>query len=94
MEWVSLLIISRGNSKIVHLLQGLSLPLLALFLLSNRKDKLKFSDGDWVMGQPKPHFATLASGDLAGKMMYKFAKLNDKHTYENDGKLLSSTEIH
>ena len=26
MEWVPLLIISRGNSRIVHLLQGLSLP--------------------------------------------------------------------
>jgi hypothetical protein len=94
MEWVPLLIISRGNSRLAHLLQGLSLPLLALLLLSNRKDKLKFSDGDWVTGQPKPHFATFASGDLAGKMTYKFAKLNDKHTYENDGKLLSSTEIH
>jgi len=43
MEWVPLLIISRGNSRIVHLLQGLSLPLLALLLFSNRKDKLKFS---------------------------------------------------
>jgi hypothetical protein len=54
MEWVPLLIISRGNSRLAHLLQGLSLPLLALLLLSNRKDKLKFSDGDWVTDQPKP----------------------------------------
>jgi hypothetical protein len=40
MEWVPLLIISCGNSRIVHLLKALSLPLLALLLLSNRKDKL------------------------------------------------------
>jgi hypothetical protein len=54
------------------------LPLLALLLLSNRKGKLKFSDGDRVMGQPKPHFATFASALLAGKITYIFAKLNDK----------------
>ena len=65
MEWVQLLIISRGNSKLFHLLQGLSLPLLALLLLSKRKDKLKFSDSDWVTGQPKLPFATLASALLA-----------------------------
>jgi hypothetical protein len=61
MEWVPLLIISCGNSRIVHLLQGLSLPLLALLLFSNRKDKLNFSDGDWVTG-----FATFASASPAG----------------------------
>ena len=66
MEWVPLLIISRGNSRLAHLLQGLSLPLLALLLLSNRKDKLKFSDGGWVTVQPKPLFATFASALLAG----------------------------
>ena len=66
MEWVQLLIISRGNSKLFHLLQGLSLPLLALLLLSNRKEKLNFSDGDWVTGQPKRLCATCASALLAG----------------------------
>ena len=66
MEWVPLLIISRENSRIVHLLQGLSLPLLVLLLLSNGKDKLKFTDSDWVTGQPKPLFATFASVMLAG----------------------------
>ena len=56
MEWVPLLIVLlvMENSRIVNLLQGLSLPLLALLLLSNRTDKLKFSDGDWVTCQPKP----------------------------------------
>ena len=92
MEWVPLLIISAGNSRIVHLLQGLSLPLLALLLLSKRKDKLKFSDGDWVTGQPKPLVATFASALLAGKITYEFAKLNDK--LKNLGKWLSSAEIH
>ena len=68
MEWVPLLIVLLvvENSRIVNLLQGLSLPLLALLLLSNRKDKLKFSDSDWVTGQPKPLFATFASVMLAG----------------------------
>jgi hypothetical protein len=66
MEWVPLLIISRENSRIVHLLQGLSLPLLVLLLLSNGKDKLKFTDSDWVTGQPKPLIATFASVMLAG----------------------------
>jgi len=66
MEWAPLLIISCGNSRLAHLLHGLSLPLLALLLLSNRKDKLKFSDSDWVTDQPKPLFATFASALLAG----------------------------
>jgi len=44
----------------------MSLPLVALLFLSSRKDKLKFSDGDWVTGQPKPLFATFASALLAG----------------------------
>jgi hypothetical protein len=44
----------------------MSLPLVALLFLSSRKDKLKFSDGDWVAGQPKPVFATSASALLAG----------------------------
>ena len=69
MEWVRLLIVSRGNSRIVHLLQGLSLPLLALLLLSNRKEKLNFSDGDWVTGQPKRLCATCASALLAGILL-------------------------
>ena len=62
MEWEPLLI----KFKLVHLLQGLSLPLLALLLLSNRKEKLNFSDGDWVTGQPKRLCATCASALLAG----------------------------
>jgi mannose/fructose-specific phosphotransferase system component IIA len=54
MEWGPLLIVLlvMENSRIVNLLQGLSLPLLALLLLSNRKDKLKFCDSDWATGQP------------------------------------------
>ena len=91
MEWVPLLIISRGNSRIVCLLQGLSLFLLVLLFLLNRQDKLKFSNGDGVTGQPKPLFATFASGDLAGKITHQFPKLNDK--LKNIGKWLSSTEI-
>ena len=83
MEWVPLLIISRGNSRLVHLLQGLSLPLLALLLLSNRKHKLKFSDGDWVTDQPKPFFSNFVSALLT----YEFAKLNDK--LKNIGKWLN-----
>jgi len=43
MEWVPLLVFSCGNSKIVHLLQGFSLPLLALLLLSSRKDYIASS---------------------------------------------------
>jgi len=38
-------------------LQGLSLPVPSLLLLSN---------SDWVTGQPKPLFETFASALLAG----------------------------
>jgi hypothetical protein len=48
-----LLIIKYENSRTFHLLQGLSLPLLALLLLSNKNDKFKFSDSGWVTDQPK-----------------------------------------
>ena len=72
--------------------QGLSLPLLALLPLSNRKDKQNFSEGDWVTSQPKPLFATFASEDLAGNFEYNFSKLNDK--LKHKGTWLSGTEFH
>ena len=52
-EWISLLIIKYKNLRIFHFLQGLSLPLLALLLLSNKNNKFKFSNNGWVFNQPK-----------------------------------------
>jgi len=67
MKWVPLLVISRGNSRIIHLLQGLSLPLLTLLLLSSRKDKTTSSlaaTGSRV--SQSRFFATFARALLAG----------------------------
>ena len=54
----------------------------------------KFTGGDWATSQPKPFFEMFASGHLAGKITYTFAKLSRNH--KNIGKLLSSssTETH
>jgi hypothetical protein len=41
MKWVPLLVVSGGTGVFFHLLQGLSLPLLSLLLLSNKQDKLQ-----------------------------------------------------
>ena len=91
MKWVPLLVVSGGT--------GISAELAAAFavivFLSNRQDQLinyKFSGDDWVTGQSKPFFNFFASGDLAGKITPKFAKLSRK--FKNTGKLLSSTKIH
>ena len=73
-------------------LQNWSLSLLSLLLCQTNRINYKFSGGDWVTGQPKPFFEAFASGDLAGKITYKFPKLS--RNLKNIGKLLSSTEIH
>ena len=41
MKCVTLLVISGGTGIFVHLLQGLSLPLLSLLLLLSTQDKLQ-----------------------------------------------------
>ena len=58
------LVMSHGTTN-AHPLQGLSLPLLSLLLF--QAERINYiSGGDWVAGQPKPLFATLASALLAG----------------------------
>ena len=66
-------------------------PVVTMALATDRIN-YKFSGGDWVTGQPKPFFQNFASGDLVGKITYKFAKMS--RNFKNIGKLLSSTEIH
>ena len=50
-KWAPLLAISGGGTgKLFHLLQGSSLPLLSLLLLSSRQDKLQvLSGGDFLI---------------------------------------------
>ena len=59
---------------------------------SNRQDKLQVLW--WRLGHrsTKAVFSNFASGDLVGKITYKFAKMS--RNFKNIGKLLSSTEIH
>jgi len=47
---------AKSLVKELEYLQGLSLPLLSLLLLSKIQINYKFSGGDWVTGQPKPFF--------------------------------------
>ena len=64
---------------------------VTVVFFSNRQDKLyKFYGGDWAMGQP--FIETFASGALAGKLTYKFAKWS--RNPKSIGKLLNSTEFH
>ena len=72
-------VLSGGTRIFVHLLQGLSLPLLSVLRLLNTQDKLQVL---WRLGHSsaKPAFwnfcKRIASGDLAGKITHKFAKLS------------------
>ena len=68
MEWVPLLIISRGTGCIVAPAAGLVFVFAVTVAFVKRKGQTQvvFSGGDWVTGQPKPLFATLASALLVG----------------------------
>ena len=66
MKCVTLLVISGGTGIFVHLLQGLSLPLLSLLLLLSTQDKLQVLWWRLGQGQPKPLFEIFASALLAG----------------------------